>query len=561
MEIIDEISKALMEETNIQNSTVNIGTTVTIRGMGGIGKSTLAKALCYHPPIKTYFIHGFLWISLTPPRLSPEAVLRDMYNKLTDNSVTCSYSWLKDKIRLLFSSLSCKILIIFDDVVDAEDVLEYAEIFSSCKTVLTTRKKDINVTIPSKHCFDIGPMKTFQAVELLTWKIPRLVSLNPNDAHKIQELAKDLYYWPLLLNLVRGQLYIHCTEWKQPPTIAVLSVLQKLRDKGLTAFDPKHVKKENAVKASINASLELLSKNENYVLFHIVTGIGIGSCVLKAYILKLSRIASGELDELIESIWSHGLINVGSIKIPPDTVAIPCIEIHDVIAQYIIEDMPYNYHLFLSEIKLRDCAEYFISFCDQFEKKCDPTNIATTALSIIDVIYIPFMIRTLAVITRAVQVEFSKALDSLIERYNEILKTNALTKFLKKKQTLLQIYGFVKENCRTIQSLLNNNQYDEAATWISKYVENHPHSVQIQSICILTSELTHECRHSSELVQLINKTIGACCPHVDFDIDNIGKELSSIIYSRKIISEMIKAGATGETIFEMWNQLFFFPCS
>ena len=82
----------------------------------------------------------------------------------------------------------------------------------------------------------------------------------------------------------------------------------------------------------------------------------------------------------------------------------------------------------------------------------------------------------------------------------------------------------------------------------------------MQSICTLTSELTHECRHSSELVQLINETIGACCPRVDFDIDNIGKELSSIIYYRKIISEMIKAGAAGETIFEMWNQLFF-PCS
>ena len=96
LEIINEISTAIVEDNSDESSTISIGTTVTIRGIGGIGKSTLAKALCYHPLVKKYFTHGFLWITLTPPCLSPEMILRDMYNKLTNNSIMCSFSLLKD---------------------------------------------------------------------------------------------------------------------------------------------------------------------------------------------------------------------------------------------------------------------------------------------------------------------------------------------------------------------------------------------------------------------------------------------------------------------------------
>ena len=550
LEIINEISKVIVDDSSDENSTICIGTTVTIRGIGGIGKSTLAKALCYHPLVKKYFTHGFLWISLTPPRLSPEVVLRDIYNKLTSNSIMCNFSLLKDKIRLLFASFPCKLLIILDDVVDADDVTEYVEIFGSSKTVLTTRKNDINITIPSKKCFDIGPMKIFEAVQLLTWRIPQLAALGANDANKIQELAKDLYYWPLLLSLVRGQLYIHCTAWKESPTSALLNVRQKLQDKGLTAFDPQRIKKESAVKASINASLELLTNNEKYVLFHIVSGIGIGSSVLKACIFKFSKVSSEEFDKLIKNLWSHGLINVGEIMLPPKVVAHSCIEIHDVIAQYIVEEMPYDYHVFLTEVNIIDFGNCFLSIVDTHE--INVTNVKTDAVIMIDVLLIPFIIRTFAVLTRAKQIEFSKSLDSLIESCSNILKTRAVMDFLKRKQPLSQIYGFVKENCRIMQSLLLDNKYDEAVAWITEYTENHPLMVLLESIQTLKKELINECKHNPELIELINKTIET----VDLNkLKSFGNMISSIIYGRKVILEMIEAGATDEEIHEIWNQI------
>ena len=459
----------------------------------------------------------------------------------------CSLSLLKDRVRLLFSSFPCKLLIILDDVVDANDVIEYVEVFNVCKTLLTTRKNDINITIPSKHCFDIGPMKPFEAVQLLTWQIPQLAALSVNNANKIQELAKDLHYWPLLLSLVRGQLHIHCKGWNEPPTSAILNVRQKLQDKGLTAFDPQHIKKENAVKASINASLELLSSGEKDILFHIVTSIGIGSYVLKACIFKLSKVDSEEFDKLIENIWSHGLINIGSRKLPFYTKVFSYIEIHDVIAQYIIEDMPYDYHLFLNKIRIDDSFNCFFSVYMEIDYATDFQT--SFFVDIIDVFVIPFIIRAFAVYTRARQVEFSEALDYLIECHSEILETNSLTKFLNAKQPLSQIYGFVKENCRIIQSMLASKRYDEAATWISEYTDNHPFSVLMKSIQTLNDELTNECKHNPMVVQLINKTVGTI--YLNADTNNIGKLFSPIVNGRKIISEMIEVGASDTEISEV----------
>ena len=549
VEIIDEISKIIVEDTSDANSAISIGTTVIIRGIGGIGKSTLAKALCYHPLIKKYFTHGFLWISLSPPRLSPEAMLRNMYNKLTNSTDDCNFLLLKDRIRILFTSIPCKLLVILDDVVDADDVTEYVEVFSTCKIVITTRKNDINLTIPPKRCFEIGPMKAFEAVQLLTWKIGQLTALNTSDAEKIQQLAKDLYYWPLLLNLVRGQLYIHCAEWKESPTSAIFYVQQKLQNKGLTAFDPHHIKKETAVKASINASLELLFNNEKCMLFHVVTAIGIGSCVLKSCIFKLSKINSDEFDNLIKNLWSHGLVSVGKIVPPFHTDTLPCIEIHDVIAQYIIEEMPYDYHLFLNKVSIDDHWDCFFSvyiFNDAVVKAAKLSVI----VDLIDVFMIPFSIRTLAVLTRARQVDLSKALNILIENCSDILKTNALIKFFKTKQPLSQIYGSVKENCRLMQSMLTDNRYNEAATWLTEYTDNHPFALLMESIQTLKNELTDEYKHNPKLLKLINDTIGIYC--LTYDAKGMGKRLSSMVHCRRIISEMINTGATSDEITEVF---------
>ena len=184
--------------------TPTIGTTVTIRGIGGIGKSTIAKALCHDPLIKEHFINGFLWISLTPPLPNPMTMLSEIYQQLSGKSTTINPSVLKSEIRLLVSSPSCKLLVILDDVWEAKDAMMFVDVFSSCKTVMTTRKMNINAKIPPVMCFDVKSISIDEAVKLLTLQIVEVENLKAVDINRIQKLARDLHCWPLLLNLVHG---------------------------------------------------------------------------------------------------------------------------------------------------------------------------------------------------------------------------------------------------------------------------------------------------------------------------------------------------------------------
>ena len=104
MELLKKISSAVLNSDI--TPTIAIGTTVTIRGIGGIGKSTIAKALCHDPLIKEHFINGFLWISLTPPLPNPMTnyKLSEIYQRLTDKCATPNASLLINKIKPLVSN-------------------------------------------------------------------------------------------------------------------------------------------------------------------------------------------------------------------------------------------------------------------------------------------------------------------------------------------------------------------------------------------------------------------------------------------------------------------------
>ena len=131
VELMKQISSAILNS----DITPTIGTTVTIRGIGRIGKSIIAKALCHDPLIKEHFINGFLWISLTPPLPNPMTMLSEIYQRLTDKSTASNVSVMITKLK---SSSSCKLLVILDYVWEAKDAMMFADVFSSCKTVMTT---------------------------------------------------------------------------------------------------------------------------------------------------------------------------------------------------------------------------------------------------------------------------------------------------------------------------------------------------------------------------------------------------------------------------------------
>jgi len=60
-------------------------------------------------------------------------------------------------------------------------------------------------------------------------------------------------------------------------------VQQKLFDKGMTAFDTEKDNTEEAVKASITLSLDLLQEDEQTLLYHAILSMGIGTKLANSY--------------------------------------------------------------------------------------------------------------------------------------------------------------------------------------------------------------------------------------------------------------------------------------
>ena len=513
VKLLKAVSSAILNSA----ITPTIGTTVAIRGIGGIGKSTIAKALCHDPLIKEHFINGFLWISLTPPLPNPMTMLSEIYQRLTGKSDTPNVSILINKIKCLVFNPSCKLLVILDDIWKVEDVMMFVDVFSSCKTVLTTRKMNINEKIPSKVCFDIKPMSIKEAVMLLVLNIFEIDTLHATDVNVLQTLAKDLHCWPLLLNLVHGQLYVYCIEWNESPQDAISKVQQKLFDNGLTAFDPENqieASRENAVRASITASLELLTKDEEIILYYIASSfIGFGTYTIKDFLSDILKIDTKRFDKYTRNLWCHGLISFQDVTFPNVVTKIPCIGIHEVIAHYINENMPDKFFLSVREktATLSEVVPYL--------SKLFHTDVTITVglffLVKADAIFIPFWIRLSIISTKLLQLTYFSRLNQLVEQNVQLLQNDVFTYIQNNQFTPIKhMHKIIEQDCESIHSLLADGKYSEAITWAKQYFDNHPYKLTWETIITNFKILFDSCKQSNSDYKL-TLAIEDCISHFE----------------------------------------------
>ena len=488
--LLNEIITAILTS----DTTPTIGTTVTIRGIGGTGKSTLAKAVCHYLVIKKHFPDGFLWISLTPPVGSPASMLKKLYATLTNEQIDGDTSFMLNKLKSLLAPH--KHLVILDDVWEIDDVMIFVDLFINYKIVMTTRKMDVTLKIPPKKSFNINKMDICEAIQVLTLNIIETKELSPSSYNAVSELANNLYCWPLLLSLVHGQLYVHCIEWGELYTNAVSIVQQKLFDKGMTAFDSEKDNREEAVKASITLSLDLLQEDEESLLYHAISSWGIGSKVSKQSLLNKSHMNTEQFNKCSIALWSHGLVTFSRVTLFSSSDE-ACVEVHDVIAQYILDEMPYKF------CKVMDIDSIIDSFN---EIDFTEVNSGQKYLLYVDEYILPCWIKFLAIGPRAAHMLFMSDINQLIEAHPKLLETNTMMKLFKDTQSLpiKKVYEGIKDNCRAIQSLLANNRHDEAIAWFSNYFDNHPIVTTHNKIDNFYHNLRKECSHDPEILAIID---------------------------------------------------------
>ena len=352
--LLDEIATKLLQTTNNVN---RYGTTVTITGAGGYGKTTAVISLCHHPVVKEYFTDGFVFIELGPQATDPSIKLTRLYHLLTGEDIKQGdINHAELEIKQLTSDYYRNLLVIIDDVWHVEDAEPLVKAFSNCKTILTTRINDIEQYIPSMQSVIIGPMTHDEAISLLTIRIIDSSQLSQEDVSLLVELAQDVHLWPLLLSLIRGQLSHNLKQHHLSYHKAIENVQAKLHHKGLTAFDKNNTESINtsrkfAVRACIEITLELLTKLLSDKIKTLILYTGIGTSLETAVLNYLWNISKQEAEHTVDELWTYGLVQFTDTTISyTNNIIQHRVQVHAVISQYIIENMDSNeaHTLFLS---------------------------------------------------------------------------------------------------------------------------------------------------------------------------------------------------------------------
>ena len=314
---------------------------MTVTGSGGFGKTSIVTALCHDLVIKENFKDGFVFVELGPQATDPSMKLSQLYHLLTGQYLKQGDINHAEQELNQITSLYCRnLLVIIDDVWHVEDAERIVKAFSNCKIVLTTRMNDIEQYIPTKQVVTVGPMEQSEAISLLTCGVIDISQLSQDDVSLLDELAQDVHLWPLLLSLIRGQLS-HNLKQHAYHREAIHFVKAKLHNKGLTAFDKNNIKKscKYAVKICIEVTLELVAKSSLNKLKTLMLWTGIGTSLLTAVLHYLWNVTEYEARDIISTLWAYGLVQFTDMVIPPHNDTQPCVEVHAVISQYIIECM------------------------------------------------------------------------------------------------------------------------------------------------------------------------------------------------------------------------------
>ena len=188
--------QALVELKMRLSALPEIGASVQVvtamRGWPGVGKTTLAAWLAHDPEIQKTFPDGVLWVSLgTAPNLLSE--LSSWGRALKSESLQNARD-LKQARELLAGLLQDKhMLLILDDVWEAEHAAPFLTGGRGCATLITTRLNDIARELVLPDQIYVLPVLTVEsALELLGKLAPKVVQEHPTEARELMEALEGL---------------------------------------------------------------------------------------------------------------------------------------------------------------------------------------------------------------------------------------------------------------------------------------------------------------------------------------------------------------------------------
>ncbi len=240
-----------------QNREEPVAITAALRGAGGYGKTTIAKALCHDERIQDAFDDGILWVTLGENPGDMTGRVEDLIQTLSGERP--GFSNTEAAIARLKELLADRdILIVIDDVWNHDHLRPFTQGGPSCARLITTRNP---TTLPERATeVKVDAMREAEAVALLGAELQYDDSEGVGAALKL--LAARLGEWPLLLKLANGVLRNRVKSGETAPA-AIIYANRALDKRGLKAFDERNpIERNQAVEMTLRVSLDQLTDED-----------------------------------------------------------------------------------------------------------------------------------------------------------------------------------------------------------------------------------------------------------------------------------------------------------
>jgi transcriptional regulator with XRE-family HTH domain/tetratricopeptide (TPR) repeat protein len=281
-----------------------------LKGLPGIGKTTLAAALAIDSEVRSHFSDGILWVGLGPQpnaltQLSRWGTLLGVRPEdVTDPQRPSAWS------QALHSIISSRrFLIVIDDAWTPEDAAIFKIGGSSCAHLLTTRLPHVAFVFAQNRTMIVPELSESDALTLLARYVPQLVEQELESARALVQAVGGL---PLALKLM-GTMLASQTFTRQPRRLqAALRQLEdaqnRLRMSMPTTLLERSTNVPEDVPLSLQATIAVSDGHLSGSAHRALCALALFPPKPNTFSEEMALEVSGEAIESLDELWDVGLL-------------------------------------------------------------------------------------------------------------------------------------------------------------------------------------------------------------------------------------------------------------
>lgn len=291
-----ELIQTVLEKIIENDSQITI-----LHGMGGLGKSVSARAICQEETLNNLFTDAIIFIELgkTPNLVQ---ILHNLIEHFGGKAISSNLQVLKNKLANILTDQ--RVLLIIDDVWQYQDVQLFNVVQSTSKILITTRDRSIANRLGAS-VIEIPLMNQDEGIELLDkWRD----NAKPEQNSTKINLLSRLGFHPQAIMLAGAQL-----AQKNSPTI----------EEWLQNFDARKLEFDiidehtDSLRLTFELSLELLSEPERKLYSYLSIfpyNQAIPKIVVRNIWSQFKEFKSFDIGTVLVKLQSIALLSIGGTR-------------------------------------------------------------------------------------------------------------------------------------------------------------------------------------------------------------------------------------------------------